>query len=111
RYEPASDMQFFDYVTLSMLLVDRSDSSGPARPIEDDDGPVLVPIPEAGGFFEHVGRKTVYIIHPEEILASNFVLLVMGRNRVPSPDVLERMRAAFAAARGAPGRQRGVGSD
>jgi len=45
-----------------------------------------------------VGRNTRYLWHPEEILADNFALLFLGLLRgappqLPSPDVLERMRA------------------
>jgi hypothetical protein len=43
-----------------------------------------------------VGRNTDYIIHPEEILAENFALLVLGAGNVPSPEVLTRMREALA---------------
>ena len=34
--------------------------------------------PESAGFFEQVGRNTGYIIHPDEILAENFVKLAIG---------------------------------
>jgi hypothetical protein len=38
------------------------------------------------------------VIHAEEILASNFELLVQGASDVPSPDVLERIRALLVRA-------------
>jgi hypothetical protein len=45
------------------------------------------------GFHEQIGRNTGYIIHPEEVLADNFVLLVRRETDVPSPEILERMDA------------------
>jgi hypothetical protein len=53
---------------------------------------------ELDGLFQQIGRNTEYLIHPEEILADNFVVLALpalaGREPyAPSPAVLERMRA------------------
>lgn len=50
---------------------------------------------QISGFFEQVGRNTNYIIHPEEILAENFALLIMDKRDVPSPEILEKMRAVL----------------
>ena len=61
-----------------------------------DGAPLLAPMNQVGGFFEQVGRNTNYIIHAEEILASNFERLVLGEEGAPSPDVLERIRAELA---------------
>jgi hypothetical protein len=44
------------------------------------------------GFYEQVGRNTQYIIHPEEILADNFAMLVMGDQNVPSPEILKKLQ-------------------
>jgi hypothetical protein len=53
---------------------------------------------ELEGLFEQIGRNTEYVIHPEEILADNFALIALaaitGRHPpLPSPQVVERMRA------------------
>lgn len=50
------------------------------------------------GFFEQVGRNTDYLIHPEEILACNFTLLVLPQPAVASPEVIERIAAIFDSA-------------
>jgi hypothetical protein len=54
--------------------------------------PVLVSPEEISGFFEQVGRNTKYVIHPEEILADNFALLILDEHNVPSPEILQKMR-------------------
>ena len=54
--------------------------------------PVLASPEEVSGFFEQVGRNTKYVIHPEEILADNFALLILDEHNVPSPEILQKMR-------------------
>ena len=54
--------------------------------------PELFSPEELSGFFEQVGRNTEYIIHPEEILAENFALLILGKQNLPSPEIVEKMR-------------------
>jgi len=98
RYDPAAGIEFFGYLTLSMLLVDRT--ATPARPLLRDGEPVLLPFNRVTGLFEQIGRNTNYIIHAEEILASNFERLVLGGQSAPSPEVLERMRVELVRAVG-----------
>jgi hypothetical protein len=57
--------------------------------------PLLLAPEEADGFMEQIGRNTGYIIHPDEVLADNFVIMVQGRKQVPSPETLARIRAAL----------------
>jgi hypothetical protein len=64
------------------------------RPALREGDPVLLAISEISGFSEQVGRNTGYIIHPEEILADNFSLMVTGRS-VESPEVLRKLREVF----------------
>ena len=47
------------------------------------------------GFFDQVGTNSQYIIHPEEILADNFALLVTGDGKIRLPEVLSRMTDIF----------------
>jgi hypothetical protein len=96
RYDPAAGVPFFGYLTLSMLLVERDGAA--ARPLERNGAPLLVPFDRVGGLAEQIGRNTGYVIHAEEVLASNFELLVQGTSGVPSPEVLERIRMALTAA-------------
>jgi len=94
RYDPAANVPFFGYLTLSMLLVEPAANTGaPARPVERDGAPVILPFNRVGGVFEQIGHNTEYVIHAEEILASNFELLVHGTAGARSPEVLERIRA------------------
>ena len=47
-------------------------------------------------FLEKIGKNTNYIIHPDEILADNFVRLVMEDKDVPTPRIIEEMRKVLA---------------
>ena len=96
RFDPAAGVPFFGYLTLSMLLVDRSGAA--ARPLERNGVPVVLPFDRIGGLAEQIGRNTSYVIHAEEILASNFELLVLGSAGARSPEVLERMSTVLERA-------------
>ena len=98
RFDPAAGVPFFGYLTLSMLLVERDGAS--SRPLERNGAPVLVPFGRVSGLQQKIGRNTNYVIRAEEILASNFELLVQGAPNAPSPEVLERIRAVLVSAVG-----------
>ena len=44
------------------------------------------------GFYGQVGHNTDYIIHPEEILADNFALLLLEEKGVRSPEIIKKMK-------------------
>lgn len=90
QYDATAGGEFFSYLQFRLLLVERDASRGTGAAILRDGAPLLVDVPQVAGFFEQVGRNTDYIIHPEEILASNFALLVQRPPNVPSPEVLDR---------------------
>jgi hypothetical protein len=82
KYDVSRGGQFFNYLQLKFLLTPTSST-----------GHVLALPEEISGFYEQVGRNTNYIIHPEEILADNFALLILDKHNVPSPEILEKMRS------------------
>jgi hypothetical protein len=99
RYQRSAGLAFFDYLTFPILIVEPGAAGGRPRIVERNGGPQLEPIERVTGYFEQVGRNTQYIIHAEEILASNFAQLALGETRVPSPEVHERLRGVLEAAR------------
>lgn len=82
KYDPARGGEFFNYLQLQLLIAEKFPAAKPK----------LVDLSAVSGFFEQVGRNTDYIIHPEEILAENFALLVTGASKLPSPEITEKMR-------------------
>ena len=85
NYDPVRGGEFFNYLQLAFVPVSKS----PAPASQ------LLELQHLSGFVEQVGRNTNYIIHPEEILADNFALLMMGTRDVPSPEILEKIRRAL----------------
>ena len=88
RYDPALGGLFFSYLRFSLLAVDLQDDV----PVYTAGAPLLVDVKQAKGFFDQVGRNTQYIIHPEEILADNFALMILGEHELKSPALLQKMR-------------------
>ena len=92
KYDVKRGGEFFQYMQFQLLLVDRPGDSPVAKPLSEGSQPRLVDVQQVTGFFEQVGRNTQYIIHPEEILADNFVDLVLQDRQVPSPEILKKMQ-------------------
>ena len=99
KYDVKQGGEFFDYLQFEFLLVEAVNSADPSTATYDDGHIRLVGPDDVSGFYEQVGRNTDYIIHPEEILADNFALLVLGVEKVPSPKVLHDIREILAQAR------------
>ena len=91
-YDAAAAKAFFDTMEFRLLAVRLEGDPPRGVPEVDDAGaPIMGRPEEVGGFFEQVGRNTGYLIHPEEILADNFEILVAGERRPPNPQVVQRL--------------------
>ena len=100
RYNPARGGEFFDYLVFKLLGLEKAADGYRPRLIAG--GPQLLDPAEVSGFFEQIGRNTQYIIHPDEILADNFVLLVNGRTNLASPRIVLEMDRILTAHRPTP---------
>jgi hypothetical protein len=87
-YDPRRNAPFFDYLQLRLLVADAGGRY-------DDAHPRLVAIRDVRNFYEQVGRNTNYVLHPEEILADNFALIVTQARGAPSPEVLANIEKAL----------------
>lgn len=90
NYDVKRGGELFDYLDFQLLAFPKSDESATAQ-----ENGILLEIGKVEGFFEQIGMNTGYIIHPEETLAENFVLMVKGAKNVKSPEILEKMRRVF----------------
>ncbi len=54
--------------------------------------PRLLNMSDAMGFFKMVGQNTHYVWGPEEILAENFTLIILGKGNNPSPQIIEKLK-------------------
>lgn len=99
KYDVSRGGEFFDYLEFRFLLVEWSDDFLTVSPVYGDHEPKLVGMEQVSGFFEQVGRNTGYIIHPEEILADNFALLVLREQDLPSPEIVIKIKETLEAGR------------
>jgi len=90
-YDPERGGEILEYLQFKIMLVDWPDKAAGAIPSKLSQGAELLGLSKVSGFFEQVGRNTGYIIHPEEILADNFVLLVRQKSDIPSPAIVTEM--------------------
>jgi hypothetical protein len=95
-YDVARGGEFFEYLDFQFLIVELEAGSQRPKVVYENSAPKLIGPRAASGFLEQVGRNTQYVIHPEEILADNFALLILGEQNVKSPQVLQKMKAVFA---------------
>lgn len=87
KYNVARRGEFFSYLQFKFLVM-RKPRAAQSQLADPE---------QVSGFFEQVGRNTNYILHPEEILADNFALLMLNERNVPSPEILERIQRVLNA--------------
>lgn len=63
--------------------------------MRDEDGELMLfrGFQMADSYFEHIGRNTPYCVNPEEALAENFVIAVLGTlDDNPNPEIIDSIR-------------------
>lgn len=89
RYDAARGGSLFAYLDFKLLQL--VDDNGAKRAAMVNGAPLLVEPDSVPGYAEQIGANTKYIIHPEEVLADNFVFLLDGRIDLPTPRIVEGM--------------------
>jgi hypothetical protein len=89
QYDAKKGGEFFNYLTFRLLVLTNSGSSWAPELAEGK--PQLIQPKNTGNLFELVGRNTQYVIHPDEILAANFVCLVNQQTNLPTPRIPAEM--------------------
>ena len=70
--------EFFDYLQFNLYPI-QSPFESSIKVFSQDDGTSRLNLDEVEGFYEQIQRNTNYIIHPDEILADNFIFLVQAK--------------------------------
>ena len=70
--------EFFDYLQFNLYPI-QSPFESSIKVFSQDDGTSRINLDEVEGFYEQIQRNTNYIIHPDEILADNFIFLVQAK--------------------------------
>lgn len=90
RYEVGQG-SFFKVMQFKLMEIEKHMDSYRVK-LQDGEPQFLAPR-ETPSYRQQIGENTEYIIHPDEILADNFVLLVSGQKDVKTPRVTTQMAA------------------
>ncbi|HBV61786.1 MAG TPA: hypothetical protein DEF45_02075 [Rhodopirellula sp.] len=80
-YNANGPANLFAYLSFKLMQVTQTPDGWIA---EEDDGDAIFHSPNTADFRRQIGNNTNYIIHPEEILADNFALIMTNGNVVDS---------------------------
>ena len=78
-----------------LLVVERRGDRW--QPVLVNGEPVVINPRQEQEFLDKIGKNTNYIIHPDEILADNFVRLVMEDQNLQTPGIIDAMRRLLTA--------------
>jgi hypothetical protein len=94
-YDTSKGGGIFQSFAFQMMQVEKKE--GLWQPVFFDGNPVLYQASpkELPDFWRQIGENTNYIIHPEEIMASNFVHLVNKTSGLPNPEIIEKIEAVI----------------
>jgi hypothetical protein len=90
QYDARRGESLFRSLVFRLMVVERR--GGRWEPVLTRGEPTVIDPTKEKSFLEQVGENTNYVIHPDEILADNFVRMVMEDKDVPTPRVIEEMR-------------------
>jgi hypothetical protein len=85
---------FFDYLTFRLMVVEPRGQQW--QPVLQDGQPRLLNPRSTTSFHDQIGKNTSYIVHPDEILADNFVHLVNQTKELQSPEIITALRKHLA---------------
>jgi hypothetical protein len=93
QYDAKKGATLFQSLLFRLLVVEQQGEKW--QPVLVKGEPVVINPREEQAFLDRIGKNTNYIIHPDEIMADNFVRLVMADKDVPTPQIIEQMRSVL----------------
>jgi hypothetical protein len=93
RFDPARPVTLFQVWQLKLLAL--AEHEGKFSPLLRDGVPMMFDASDNASYRVQIGGNTGYIIHPDEVLADNFVHMAMGTKDLQSPRIVEEMRKIF----------------
>jgi len=91
KYDVVKGGEFFRYLRINLLVVEKYGDKWQYKR-DDNGGPILLELEDVPDYFKKIGSNTNYVIHPEEIIAENFVMVVQKTKPVKSEWVIEKIR-------------------
>jgi hypothetical protein len=93
-FDPALPGTYLERLLFKLLAVMGAGTTW--TPGRTGDALVLLDAATVPEYFTAIGLNTRYIIHPEEILADNFIQLVRGERNVRTPRILSDLQRVLA---------------
>ena len=94
-FDPALPGTYLERLLFKLLAVMGAGTNW--TPGRTGDSVVMLDAGSVPEYFGAIGLNTRYIIHPEEILADNFILLVRGERNVRTPRILDELQRVLAS--------------
>jgi len=88
-YDDSRDDSFFAYLTFRLMAVQQREGIWVA--VTDDGEPQLLDPKKTPSFTKQIGGNTGYIIHPDEIMADNFVHLIHRTKELKTPGIVKQL--------------------
>ena len=89
-YDESLGGEFFDYMILVFCPLVEGEESNQVITINGQE--CFYSYKDVPDYFELIGENTDYIIHPEEVLADNFVLLITNSKNVKTKKIISDMK-------------------
>ena len=90
RYDVERGGRFFNYLVFKLVVIEERGGQWVPRTVDGE--PVLLDAAQVSDYMKKIGRNTRYIIHPEEVLADNFRLMVNQATNLATPRIPARMK-------------------
>lgn len=94
QYDVKRGESLFRSLVFRLMVVEQR--GGRWEPVLTRGEPTVIDPRNEKSFLEQIGENTNYVIHPDEILADNFVRMVMEDKDVPTPRIIEEMRGILS---------------
>ena len=89
-YDEGKGGEFFDYLQLVFCSIEENENNSQIKIINNRY--CIYPLRMVPNYLSLIGENTDYIIHAEEILADNFVLLVTNSKNIKTKKVVSNMK-------------------
>ena len=89
KYDTKRGGNLFQYLVFRLMVIEKKKDRW--QPLLKDGRAIVVKPKTSRSYMKQIGSNTNYIIHPDEIMADNFVHLVKGTKRLKSPQIVKRL--------------------
>lgn len=93
-YQGPGKSKYFEGIYHKFAMLEQQANGEFQFKLDDNHSPILFNFEEAENLQEQIGKNTSYVDSPEEILADNFAMMLMGQSG-NSPDLIEKMKRCF----------------